>query len=184
MATLTYNKEIVDKMLDEFSEGATITKTCIKYKVPRSTLWDWSNADVDGLKARYKKAKFLHDHATIDEIKSLTAPDSPLISYDEKGRRDTSLVRIAVDSREKYLRFRNKALTGKSEHQIFGVDLSECKKAADVQKIITARASKLTKSQMDTLLTLYSVFMRGEEQGEMRKMLEEALVKLNKLESK
>ena len=177
-----YTVELAEKICAEYATGRTITQICKEMKLPYTTLWEWINKDYDGLAKKWKDASAEHQRAAIDELINLVRRDSDLIFFDDKHKAETSLVRTAIEARAKYLQFISNIYNPNSSTHIFGVDLKHCKTAIDVQQLLFTQADKLNKSQIDTLMTIFTAMLKAEEQNEIKGLLDQALTKLAKLE--
>jgi len=172
-----YPKEKVDKLLERWAKGELLIDLLEEYNILRATLYVWANSDIDGLKARYKRASLNHDKAMVEKLAHFYKRED-LVYYDCKGRTDTSRIRLAIEGTEKYLKLRCKYLLDKPEFQTLNLDLSGCKTAKDIQEILTTQSKDLTKTQIDTLLAMHAAMIRAEEGTEVKEKIDLALEKL------
>lgn len=84
----TYNRELVETVLERLAEGETLREVAIDMDFAESTFRLWALDDVDGLAARYARARQLGAYARFDALKAIA--DDGSNDWMEKQRKDGS----------------------------------------------------------------------------------------------
>lgn len=178
-APTTFDLEKALKIMQLHADGMTMTKACKQIGVPFSTFWEWERREENKISDAYARARKEHNRRIVDELQEITALGSDYVSVDDHGRTDVNHAKLRGEFHRQYLYLLDRQTYGASDETALGVDISNCKTAAETLALLTKNAGKLGSVQAQTLMKVAEMQQKTEELAAMTKRVEELEKKLS-----